>query len=115
MTARMSTSLKKAFKRFVELVEPIDDVCYVVAFDEDELEISTYITRPDEDVMSRVFRAEFEIMKRFPLLPIDFHVWFLEGRPLEALVNPIPPLIYSRERREGRKSQAARSGDVGFF
>ena len=36
MTTRTSPALKQAFKCFVELVKPIEDVQYVVAFDDEE-------------------------------------------------------------------------------
>ncbi len=40
MTTRTSSALKQAFKRFVALVKDIEDVRYVVAFDDEEPEIS---------------------------------------------------------------------------
>jgi hypothetical protein len=97
MATRTSASLKQAFKRFVELVRPVEDVRHVVAFDGDAPEISTYITRLDEDVSIQVFHAEYKVMDEFPDLAVDFHVWYLEGDSLEDLVSPLPPLVYSRE------------------
>lgn len=96
MTARTSTDVKRAFKRFVELVKPIEDVRYVVAFDEEELDIYTYIDALDEAVMSRVHHVEMQLMDEFPTLLVDFHVRYLEGRPLEAFTSPLPGLTYVR-------------------
>jgi hypothetical protein len=95
MTAKTSTGVKQAFKRFVELVKAIEDVHYVVAFDDDEPEISTYITKLDEAVSRLVFHAEFKIMEEFPQIPIEFHVWYLEGRPIESFVRN-PPLFFAK-------------------
>ena len=96
MATGTSTELKRAFEQFVELVKPIEDVRYVVAFDDEEPEISTYITRLDEGVMLQVIRAEIPIMEEFPDLPVDFHVWSMEGRPIESFVGQIPTLAYVR-------------------
>lgn len=100
MTTRTSTELKKAFKRFVELVKPIEDVRHVVAWDEGEPEIFTYITRLDEAVSARVHEAEFQIMRDFPDLPVLFHVRYLEGRQLDP--EALPPLSYSKRASVGR-------------
>jgi hypothetical protein len=97
MTTRASASLKHAFKRFVELVKPIDDVRHVVAFDGDTPEVFTYITKLDEDVMFQVFHAEYQIMADFSEIPVDFHVRYLEGKPLESFIRPLPALVFSRE------------------
>jgi hypothetical protein len=96
MTTRTSASLKQAFKRFVGLVEPIEDVRHVVAWDDGEVDISTYITRLDEAVMFRVNRAARAIYEEFPDLPVDFHIWFLEGRPIDSFVRSLPQLRYSK-------------------
>lgn len=96
MTTRTSSALKQAFKRFVELVKRIEDVQYVVAFEDEEPEISTYITKLDEAVMLEVIHAEIPIMEEFPDLPVEFHVWTLEGRPIEALIGELPPLAYAK-------------------
>jgi hypothetical protein len=97
VTTRTSTELKRAFKRFVELVKPIEDVLYVLAADEDEPSFWTFITRLDDRVSSQVHYAEMEIMDQFPDLLLDFHVRYLEGRPLESFIRPISPLVYARE------------------
>ncbi len=97
MTTRTSSSLKQAFKRFVELVKPIEDVQYVVAFEDDELDFYTYITRRDSNVSSQVYKAEIAIMQMFPELLIDFHVRYLEGRAIETFVRSLPPLVYAKE------------------
>jgi hypothetical protein len=97
MTTRTSASLKHAFKRFVELVKPIDDVRHVVATDYEEPDIYTFITRRDEAVMFDVFQAEYRIMEEFPDLPVDFHVRYLEGKKPEDFMKPLPALAYSRQ------------------
>ena len=97
MTTRTSSVLKQAFKRFVELVKPIDDVRYVVAFEDDELDFYTFITKLDQRVSSQVHSADIVIMEEFPDLLVDFHVRYLEGRPLETFVRPLPQLVYARE------------------
>jgi hypothetical protein len=96
MTTRTSASLKQAFKRFVELVKPIEDVRHVVAGDDGEPRIYTFITRMDEPVMFEVFHVEYRIMEEFPDLPVDFHVRFLEGKPLESFLRPMSNLTYSK-------------------
>jgi hypothetical protein len=87
--------LKQAFKRFVELVKPIDDVRHVVAIEDGAPDIFTYITTLDESVSSQVHHAEFEIMRDFPNLAVLFHVRYLEGRKLDAYA--LSPLAYSKE------------------
>jgi hypothetical protein len=96
MATRTSASLKHAFKRFVELVRPIEDVRHVVAFDDELPEIFTYITKLDEKVMFQVYDAQVSIMEDYPELPLDFHIRYLEGRPLESFVYPMPPLSFSK-------------------
>ena len=96
MTTRTSPTLKQAFKRFVELVRPIEDVQYVVAFDDDELDFYTFITQLDDAVSSQVHEAEFQIMDNFPDLLVEFHVRYLEGRSPESFVGQLPTLSYSR-------------------
>jgi hypothetical protein len=97
MTTRTSTTLRKAFKRFVELVEPIEDVRHVVAFEDDEPEIWTFITKLDDKVSFRVYEAEGQIIDSFPSLMVDFHVRFLEGETVETFIGPLPPLSFSRD------------------
>ena len=94
MTTRTSSSLKQAFKRFVELVKPIEDVQYVVA-SEDGGHIFTYITQSDQGVYSQVHAAEFQIMRDFPSLDVLFHVRYLEGKHLDA--RALSPLSYSKD------------------
>jgi len=95
MTTRTSASLKQAFKRFVKLVEPIEDVRHVVAFDDGGIDVFTHITRRDEAVMSQVHHAEFRIMEEYPDLPVLFHVRYLEGKHLD--LDRLPPLSYSKD------------------
>ena len=97
MTTRTSASLKHAFKRFVELVKPIEDVRHVVAFEDGEMDIFTYIRERDDDVSKLVYEAEFAIMEQFPELPILFHVRWLEGKALDSFVRPPPSLTYSKQ------------------
>ena len=97
MTTRTSSALKQAFKRFVDLVKPVEDVQYVVAFEDDELDFYTFITKLDDAVSSQVHEAEFQIMDSFPELLVDFHVRYLEGRRPESFVGQLPPLSYSRD------------------
>jgi len=97
MTTRTSASLKHAFKRFVELVKPIEDVHHVIAGDDGEPRIYTFITKMDEPIMFEVFHAEYRVLEEFPDLPIDFHVRFLEGKPLESFLRPASALHYSRK------------------
>jgi hypothetical protein len=106
MTTRTSSSLKQAFKRFVELVKDIDDVRCVVAFDDQEPDIFTYIEDLDELVMSRVHEVEIRIMEEFTLLLADFHVRYLEGLPLESFVHPLPALSYLRHGTDGARAKA---------
>ena len=96
MSTRTSSSLKHAFKRFVELVKPIDDVRHVVALDDERPEIFTYIAKLNEAVAFRVYDAQISIMEDYPGLQLDFHVRSLDGRPLESFVQPIPRLIFSK-------------------
>lgn len=103
MTTRTSAEVKQAFKRFVELVKPIEDVHYVAAFDDEEPEISTYITRLDESVSFRVHGAEICIMDEFPDLPIDFHIWYLEGRPIDSFSARGAPHFYARRPEDSAK------------
>jgi hypothetical protein len=103
MTTRTSASLRQAFKRFVELVKPIEDVKHVIAFDDGGPEIFTYITRLDEGVSERVHQAESAIMQDYPDLQVLFHVRYLEGRLLDK--RALPPLTYSKgalPQRSGR-------------
>ncbi|HWO73498.1 MAG TPA: hypothetical protein VNN21_08065 [Dehalococcoidia bacterium] len=95
MPARTSTPLKQAFQRFVELVKPIPQVKHVVGFEQGQ-DIYTYIESRDEDVMKKVFRAEDKVFDEFPETLIEFHVVYLEGRPLEDFVRPLPKLVFSR-------------------
>lgn len=87
MTTRTSPALKQAFKRFVELVKPIEDVRYVVAFDDGGPDIFTYIVKPVDNAYTRVHAAEFQIMREFPDLDVLFHVRTLDGRQVNTLAS----------------------------
>ena len=88
--------LETAFKRFVELVGPIDDVQHVVAIEPRRPDVYTYIRRLHDEVMSRVFRAEDTLADEFPDILIEFHIVFLEGRPFDYFWSSAPELTYSR-------------------
>jgi len=92
----MAAKTKRAFREFVKLIEPIDDVRHVVAFEDAGPEFFTYIRRRDNEVCYAIFRAENEVRRRFDDPEIDFHVVFMEGRALDQLVAPLPPLVFSR-------------------
>ncbi|HEX5141357.1 MAG TPA: hypothetical protein VFX19_10455 [Dehalococcoidia bacterium] len=85
--------LAKAVRRFVDLVRPIDDVRHVVKIDEGQTGIFTYIIRLDESVSRQVYEAEFQIMKEFEDVPLEFHVRYLDGRPFSP---PESGLVFSR-------------------
>jgi hypothetical protein len=92
-----SETLKTAFYHFVELVKPIDEVQCVVGVDAGT-EIYTYIKQMDRSVSKRIFEKENQIILDFPELPTDFHIVFLEGRPLEDFVRKLPELAYVRNK-----------------
>ena len=96
MTARTKSSLKQAFKRFVELVKGIEDVQYVAAFDDEELDFFTYIASSEQSVYSSIHNAEAVVVEEFPDLLIDFHVRYMQGRPIETFIRPLPPLLYRK-------------------
>ena len=111
MTTKAQTqALKAAFRRFVELMEPLEDVHYVVAVEPMRPDIFTFIRTIDDDVMKHVFSAQNVIHEEFPDILIDFHVRFLEGRPLDYFLDPLPELTYSRL---GLKTKAYKSGHAG--
>ena len=97
MTTRTSTELKQAFKQFVELVKPIEDVCNVVVLEDGKPKLFTFIRQLDDAVSSQVHNAEFQIMDDFPELPVEFHVRYLEGRPLKSFISPLSALTFSRK------------------
>lgn len=88
--------LRDAFQRFVELVEPIPEVRHVVALNGRSPDIFTFIVKRDEQVCKLVFRAEDQIMDEFPKLEVEFHIKYMEGRPLDHFIHPLPDLIFSR-------------------
>ncbi len=47
--------------------------------------------------MFEVFHREYKVMDEFPDIPFDFHTRYLEGKPLESFVRPLPTLVYSRK------------------
>ena len=99
--------LEKAFRRFVELIEPIEDVHYVVAFDEGDLDVFAYITKRDRAVSQRVHEAEFKVLDEFEDLSLNFHVVYLEGRDLESFVRPLPSLKYSKAAEASSRQKAS--------
>lgn len=106
MTTRTSAEVKQAFERFVDLMEHIEDVRCAVVFDDDELDFYTYIEAMDDAVMTRVHHAEIRIMEEFPDILMDFHVRYLEGKPLEAFIDPLPALSYLRGKHSNNRAPA---------
>lgn len=96
MLARWNV-LRNAFDTFVSLVKPINQVRYVIGFDSSAPEVFTLIDKRDEAVCRAVFEAEDRIVQAFPRLDLDFHITYLEGRPLEAFFAPPPSLFFARE------------------
>ena len=93
----MAAKTKRAFREFVKLVEPIDDVRHVVAFADGAPEIFTYIRHRDDEVCRAIYQAEYRVADDFPELGMDFHIVYMEGRPLSKFVSPLPGLVFSRE------------------
>ena len=76
----------------------MEEVAYVVATDYPEVDIHAFIKTMDYDACLRLIEEESKIRVQFPDLEFDFHVVFLEGRPLSDFINPLPALVYSREK-----------------
>lgn len=94
--ARSRKTVERAFLRFVELVGPVPQVHHVVAFDDHDGDFFTFIKRRDEAVCKTIFHHQYQVMREFPDLGADFHVVYMEGRPLEQFISPLPGLVFSR-------------------
>lgn len=58
--------LRKAFNRFVELVQPIPQVRHMVAFDDGSPDVCTFIEKRDVAVCMSIFEAEYRFIDEFP-------------------------------------------------
>lgn len=94
--ARSRKTVERAFRRFVELVKPIPQVRHVVGWDDNSPGICTFIDCRDEAVCKAIFDVESRIMDQFLNLNFNFDVIYLEGRPVEDFVRPLPELVFTR-------------------
>ena len=95
--ATKTASLKSIFRQFVELVDPIEEVQYVVA-PEPGVDIYTFIKERNDAVVHQIFEQEYAMLRNFPDLLVDFHIFFLEGRDVQDFINPLPRLVFSRAK-----------------
>jgi hypothetical protein len=96
-------AFNRVFRRFVRLVAEIPEVVHVVGFDDQAREIFTFIDIRDERVALRVFECQDILLSEFGDPFVDFHITWLSGGYLTDFVNPLPPLVYSREAEVARK------------
>lgn len=76
---KLSATEKAAFKRFVELVKPIEAVRCVALIDGGSLEVITYVTGRSQKDYEEISNAEDEIIEGFPGVVIEFHVYGIES------------------------------------
>jgi len=103
-------NLKSAFRRFVDLVKPIDEVYCVTAVEPSRPDFFTYIRQRNDEVVRQIFQAEKAVNKEFPDVLIDYHIIFLEGRPLEDFVTHQPEFTYLKK---GLRSKELKRGVEG--
>lgn len=89
--------LRAAFYRFVELIRPIWQVRYAVALNGERPDMFSFINEMDPHASEQVHKAEYQILEEFPRIEIEFHIIYLEGRPLEDFIRSSAELVFSRE------------------
>lgn len=97
--AVQARDFRRAYEQFVRLVQPITAVRYVGGMSGESPDIFAFIERRDETVCRSIFEAEDRIVQSFPKLNIDFHITYLEERPIEAFLSPPPSLFFARKTR----------------
>ncbi len=97
--------LKAAFRRFVELVEPIEDVYAVRAMEPRRPDIFTYIKQMDDEVETGVIHAQWTVADEFPEMLIDFHIVFLDGKSVEYFHHGPAEFVYSRNPVKQKESK----------
>ncbi|MBM2826713.1 MAG: hypothetical protein HW403_777 [Dehalococcoidia bacterium] len=94
--ARTKSKGRRAFDSFVEAVKDIPKVQHVVAYIQgQEIDVHTFIEDRDVEVCRRISEVELQIILANLDLDLDFHVWYLDGRPLHQEICPLPALVFS--------------------
>jgi len=88
--------LDEAMERYAAQARKIPGVAAVVVVPGEERDLSTFIDKRDEEVMDRLMDVEDDLFATFNDELFDFHVWYLEGRPLEQELPHNGRVIYRR-------------------
>ena len=88
--------LNAAMERYADEARKIPSVAAVVVVPGEERDLSTYIDKRDWDVSDKLMDIEDELFAAFDDQLFDFHVWYLEGRPLEDELPRNCRVIYRR-------------------
>ena len=88
--------LNAAMERYADEARKIPSVAAVVVVPGEERDLSTYIDKRDWDVSEKLMDIEDELFAAFDDQLFDFHVWYLEGRPLEDELPRNCRVIYQR-------------------
>jgi hypothetical protein len=88
--------LDQAMELYASKARSIPGVAAVVVVPGEERDLSTYIDKRDWDVSEKLMDIEDELFAAFDDQLFDFHVWYLEGRPLEDELPRNCRVIYRR-------------------
>ena len=88
--------LDQAMELYAAKARSIPSVAAVIVVPGEERDLSTYIDKRDWDVSEKLMDIEDELFAAFDDQLFDFHVWYLEGRPLEDELPRNCRVIYRR-------------------
>ena len=88
--------LEQAIELYAAKARSIPSVAAVIVVPGEERDLSTFIDKRDEEVMDRLMDVEDDLFAEFDDELFDFHVWYLEGRPLDEELPRNCRVIYRR-------------------
>src|SRR3954447_7506962 len=89
-------TLEKGLKEYMRIVSAIPSVAAIVVVPGPERDLFTYIDERDEGVLDQIADVEDELFRAYDEVLFDFHVIYLQGRPLKEMAPTSGKQIYLR-------------------
>ena len=91
-----ASDIVKALDEYVRLAAGIPQVASSVHVPGPERDLFTYIDDRDEAVLDRLNSIEDRLFELFDDVMFDFHVFYLQGRPVEVMAPSTGRVMFSR-------------------
>ena len=88
--------LEKGLREYTRLASLIPAVAAVVVVPGPERDLFTYIDDRNEEAIEQLLDAEDKLFELFDDVLFDFHLVYLEGRPLRQMAPTSRKVVYSR-------------------